>query len=87
MKRVNQIEISIICGVLLAVAALFFPGVLPSAVFWPEEKVARGLGKLFIPHDQENIVIWLPVHFVYWGFIGWLLGFICTWIYRKLHRG
>jgi hypothetical protein len=68
MKRINSIEVGIICGVLIAVATLFFADSLPSgswlrAAFWPERIVVHGLGKIFSPHDQENIAIWLPVHF------------------------
>jgi hypothetical protein len=86
LKRINPIEVSLTCGVLLAVMTLFFPAILPAAVFWPEKIVVHVLGKIFAPHDQENIVIWLPVHFLYFGFVGWLLGFTCTWMCRRLYR-
>jgi hypothetical protein len=31
-------------------------------------------------------VIWLPVHFLYWGFIGGVLAFICRCLFPRLHR-
>ena len=95
MKRINPIEWGITGGIFIAVAILFVGDSLPSGSWtgsamrfacWPEGIVVHGLGKIFFPNDQENIVIWLPVHFLYWGFIGGALAFICTRLFQRLHR-
>ena len=77
------------CGTIVAVVIWTFAGDLSSyswlrAVSWPEQVIGKGLAKLFFAQDQGNIVIWFPVHFLYWIFIGGILDFTCSWVFRRL---